>query len=61
MGTALLWRGIKTDAKSIAAGYRIGCGMTFKADAGRGVRYDGLERGSAKEWREVHVLTCIEG
>lgn len=49
MGTALLWRGIETDAKSMATGYRIGCGMTFKADAGRGVRYDGLEIGSAGE------------
>ncbi|MBO8458787.1 MAG: hypothetical protein IAA73_00415 [Bacteroidetes bacterium] len=61
MGTALLWRGIETDATSKATGYRIECSMTFKADAGRGVRYDGLERGSAKEWREVRVLTCIEG
>ena len=37
------------------------CGMTFKADTGRVVRYDGWERGSAGEWREVLVLTCIEG
>lgn len=61
MDRALLWRGIETDATSKATGYRIECGMTFKADTERVVRYDGLERGSAGEWREVLVLTCIEG
>ena len=49
MDRALLWRGIETDATSKATGYRIECGMTFKADTGRVVRYDGLEGQSAGE------------